>query len=55
MKKPKEIDIEKTYARIVKFYVDKKGYPTDRANEIAQREIERQLSEGKTIKQERLD
>ena len=32
---PKEIDIDKGYDSIVKYYMDKKGYTKEHANEIA--------------------
>lgn len=35
--KKKDIDVDKGYENIVKYYVDKKGYSVERANEIAQK------------------
>ena len=34
--KKKDIDVEKGYANIVKYYIDKKGYSVEKANRIAQ-------------------
>ena len=38
----KEFDSELLYNKIVHFYIDKKGYTKEQANEIAQRVIRRE-------------
>ena len=35
----KKFDADETYKRIVKFYVDKKGYSIDQANSIAESKV----------------
>ncbi len=41
-KELKPLDVDKTYAQIVKYYVDKKGYTVEKANGLAQRVVERE-------------
>lgn len=39
----KKFDAEETYAKLVKYYVDKKGYTPERANAIAQKIVQQQM------------
>lgn len=40
--KSKDFDVDKTFEDIVKYYVDKKGYTIEHANEIAQKVVAEQ-------------
>ncbi len=40
----KKFDKEKLYNDVVHFYMDKKGYPPDKANRIAQRVVIRETN-----------
>jgi len=39
-KKSKKFDADKVFAETVKFYMDKKGYTKDQANDIARKVVE---------------
>jgi hypothetical protein len=41
----KPFNREQVFLKIVKYYIDKKGYSKEQANEIAQKEIERQMNQ----------
>ena len=41
-KKKKELDVNKAYEDIIRFYIDKKGYTKEHANEIAMKTIQDQ-------------
>ena len=45
--KGKPFDRDVTFAKIVKYYIEKKQYTIERANSIAQKEVERQMKERK--------
>jgi len=47
-KPKKEIDVDKAYESIIRFYIDKKGYTKEQANKIAMKCVKDQ-------KQERLE
>lgn len=47
--KLKEFDQEKTWKAIVSYYVDKKGYPLEKAEEIAKQKIQEQIELRKLV------
>ena len=40
----KEFNADKLYSRIIHYYVDKRGYPKEKANRIAQSVIQREVT-----------
>lgn len=48
IKKP--FNKDEVFAKIVRYYVDKKHYTLDQANNIAEKEVERQMRERGLIK-----
>jgi SOS response regulatory protein OraA/RecX len=46
-KEKREFDPDKVYKQTVKFYIDKKGYSKEQANEIAKKVVEQQMEKHK--------